>query len=787
MKTQKIFILLVGVLCVNLMFPPIGMESSSNPKFSELPNRIFRTPNINAGSYEMHTDAEWIVNDHIELMYEDIVHGTITDPSEILLTSGEPIDLMLNDLRYAYGSIEADDQFHIPIDSMNLYSTDVRDLPGVIVESEPLTEYDDTRSIELKYGGTTRTRELQGIRERYLQCPSTLNLTYRNLDLEPLSNVQSFEGMHVDILISDVYSLFVGAVFTNLEIQLIDENGTGEDIIWTQSIPWQIIEEAMLATTDHYVYIDMWVHQIPIEISFQELNVQRPGFNISTIDQIKIIGAKTGMHPNYSPFDPTLSYVALINAGIYLVDILNNATRFAANNPAGEEVGYEMSCYLPDRGETAIEVNSVYFPHQTINLTATMHMENFHSRIQPVVVDQILFGGSLQIPESRYCSSFPLTLSHQWDNGTRELFGIGRSLEVSSEDTFDLIIASGLYQNISLDYGGNPFFALTEIVLKDSVGISIPHIETYYVSPEFPSIPDDLTLHYTYVSVDGLSEQNSLIEWYCDGIIQPHLSDLLVVPNTDHQYQEEWYASITPHDGESYGPQFITDTVLIGNIPPAFIEYTFGGAAVYAIDDLQLHISYADPDGAWEDIGVTIRWYCNELYRSEFDNHFEIFSENLHEGDHWTVNASIYDRYDYGDPGSESKMIAVNTLPEFTYPLEVTIDYTDGVQTVSWQISDTTCRNPTYVFYLDGEIGDMGDWNSETGEITFNFAGLAIGDHVVALNFNDGCGANVTKTMTIRILEPNLDPSIPGFPLGFLLGFFGIALFVKKRKIQTLA
>ena len=708
----------------------------------------YRTENPLAGAeYLINTDPSLIKSGNIEVILDDVLSGTITGNPFPL---GTKIDLLFNNLTYFRSKVYDPDIFSIPISSTELYSRDIRDLPGISVNHSDLsvfTYYDD-RTADIKYDDTTRTRSLQGIKKEIFPYAGISFLEYQNLDLEQFCENESFEGIHIDLLIPDCVSIWSGATYAGMTVQFVEEIVGDDDKIWETTISGTKILESYLETTAHYVFDDMWSHQISLKIGFKELEDIMPGFNISKINNISITGIDNYIHPGFSIFDPTFANQLLVCAGIYLVDIINNVSSFSQEN-LGNSPQYNFSIYVPEGaliGDVAYASQPFYFKHQNSNISTDYLMNDRISRFNQINISFIDFDGGIRSFDTPYLIEKGYNLTAEYDNGTRFQFGIPSSNEIGESQTFDIIDNPGRYYNFFLEYSGNPFYNATKYHLKDQIELSIPILYEYNVIPENPVLNDSLVLDYVYDSIDGLPQGNPLTYWYVNDSYHPEYDNLIVIPSSETIYEDQWYAKIRPYDGITYGDNYTTNTVTINNLPPIIWNVQFNKSQAYENEILVILYQYDDPDGAWADVVVSIKWYLNETHMPEFDDANYIGSEHIIKDDIWKVEIFVADSY------MESETITRETTVLKNYPATISYEgeyeYSiiwgeSNYNTVTWRIIDQTTNNPWIYLYENDNFVYPRDYSWDGEYLDYEFD-MNSGYYNFSLIFNDGLGEEVS-------------------------------------------
>jgi hypothetical protein len=89
-----------------------------------------------------------------------------------------------------------------------------------------------------------------------------------------------------------------------------------------------------------------------------------------------------------------------------------------------------------------------------------------------------------------------------------------------------------------------------------------PTVTDASILPTLPSVASTLRLTYTFVDVDGNTDQ-SLIAWFVDGQRNPELDNSKVVAPSFLNQRQKWSAVVTPSDGQVQGELVTSNTVVV--------------------------------------------------------------------------------------------------------------------------------------------------------------------------------------------------------------------------------
>jgi hypothetical protein len=186
--------------------------------------------------------------------------------------------------------------------------------------------------------------------------------------------------------------------------------------------------------------------------------------------------------------------------------------------------------------------------------------------------------------------------------------------------------------NPSLDEGKFDEFAFMYGVTQDDVGIRLnrpPKATNLFIdSPVLPGGP--LVAHYTFQDADGQEEdvEETEINWFRNGSIVPELKNLRTVTNSDLMARradssvgliskgQEWFFTVRPSDGYSFGNLAVSHSVLISNYPPSVeklrIESSGGDPQEYlSTRPVVAKYGFVDPDQGDQSKGSVFTWYVN--------------------------------------------------------------------------------------------------------------------------------------------------------------------------------
>jgi hypothetical protein len=243
--------------------------------------------------------------------------------------------------------------------------------------------------------------------------------------------------------------------------------------------------------------------------------------------------------------------------------------------------------------------------------------------------------------------------------------------------------------NPSLSKGKFDEMAYMYGMTEDDAGIrrnTPPKATNVFVgSPALPGGP--LIANYTFVDPDGNKEDGSEINWFRNGALLPELRNLKTVTNSDLVAKradlkteliakgQEWFFTIRPSDGKSFGPLAVSSPVVVSNVPPSAenlrIESLGGDPAVYVSSrGLVAKFDLIDPD-AGDSAGTSIyTWFVNGSEAKTGSSSGLSPEESGTDGQRWLrpnnvirVEVTPADDSDFGTTISSSSITMIGTPP----------------------------------------------------------------------------------------------------------------------------
>lgn len=146
---------------------------------------------------------------------------------------------------------------------------------------------------------------------------------------------------------------------------------------------------------------------------------------------------------------------------------------------------------------------------------------------------------------------------------------------------------------------------------------SLPIASNVIISPTVPTIDDELILLYDYTDVDGDIEQETIIRWYKNGILQINLNGLISVTSEFLQIDDVWYVDVMPFDGHEYGLRISSQTVVITRDVLIVSNIRILPELPNENDILKADYSVADFNNTEH---ISIRWFVNNILKTALND-----------------------------------------------------------------------------------------------------------------------------------------------------------------------
>jgi len=195
-----------------------------------------------------------------------------------------------------------------------------------------------------------------------------------------------------------------------------------------------------------------------------------------------------------------------------------------------------------------------------------------------------------------------------------------------------------------------------------TIGNTQPVASDVSISPASPLTGDDLIGSYSYSDADGDFESGSEIRWYRNGVLQAVFNGVLTIPSSATSKGQQWYFTVRPHDGFSFGTLQTSVPVMIGSIPPVASNLSISPASPLTGDDLVGSYSYSDPDGDPES-GTEIRWYRDAQLQVAYNDMSVVSYTATSKGQQWYFTVRPHDGFSFGALQTSPTVRIGNTQP----------------------------------------------------------------------------------------------------------------------------
>lgn len=346
------------------------------------------------------------------------------------------------------------------------------------------------------------------------------------------------------------------------------------------------------------------------------------------------------------------------------------------------EDGAEIRWYMNDT------LQSAYNDTLTVPSSATLEGQQWHFTVRPF--DRFVFG-DLQTSDAVTIDNTPpaannaiITPEIPWPNddlvGSYSYSDADGDPEGESEIRWymDDVVQTGYNDVLTIPssvtvkgqhwyFTVRPYDGLSFGVLQTSNAVMItsfkPVASDLSITPVSPLTGDDLVGSYTYSDADGDPEDGTEIRWYMNGDLQAGYNDTLTVPFNATSREEQWYFTVRPSDGISFGDLQTSDPVTIGNTPPLSSDHESIPASPITGDDLTANYTYSDAENDPED-GTEIRWYMNGDLQAGYNDQKILPSSATTRGQEWYFAMRPKDGTNFGLEGASLPVVIGNTRAE---------------------------------------------------------------------------------------------------------------------------
>lgn len=186
------------------------------------------------------------------------------------------------------------------------------------------------------------------------------------------------------------------------------------------------------------------------------------------------------------------------------------------------------------------------------------------------------------------------------------------------------INSSWIFKGGTLSRGNNYF---GQIFITDQIGRisewatfgfefnSLPQASTVLISPDIPTVNDDLEVSYTYSDDSGIEGEPN-IHWFKSGIHQKHLDSAIKVDSRFLQVGDVWSVEVIPFDGFEFGNRSISPSVKISINDEISSDLKILPESPNENDILKASFDVLN----FNLDAMQIRWFINDILFSDFND-----------------------------------------------------------------------------------------------------------------------------------------------------------------------
>jgi parallel beta-helix repeat protein len=295
-----------------------------------------------------------------------------------------------------------------------------------------------------------------------------------------------------------------------------------------------------------------------------------------------------------------------------------------------------------------------------------------------------------------------------------------------------------------------------------TIGNSAPAVIDISITPQSPSTLDNIKASYQYSDDNFDTEQNTIIKWYKDGVYESEFDNLLEIEYTSTLKGQDWYFTVTPHDGNISGSTYTSLKVTVQNTPPVVLNPKIDPDTPVSSEDLNAVFDVYDPDGDTVVI-KDIEWYKNGNLELQWND--SVPYSATEKGQSWKYIIRVTDGEDDSVANESSAITIKNSAPqilEFS-PLQSYLELEESESlTFSINVDDPDDDILVIQWFLDKKIVDSD--NSYSFQTDYDSSGT----YAISVTVQDwGTGSiMVSNQWNISVINNNRKPTIqPKEPL----------------------
>jgi hypothetical protein len=199
---------------------------------------------------------------------------------------------------------------------------------------------------------------------------------------------------------------------------------------------------------------------------------------------------------------------------------------------------------------------------------------------------------------------------------------------------------AGLTANGNNQYGGDRWAtAVYQIPEAGAAANTAPVATNAILGPNGATTTSTLSLSYTYSDAENDPESGTTIQWFRDDVLLS-LTGTTVASSLTSKHQE-WYAIITPSDGQDDGANVTSNTLTIANSIPVMNPPSIAPSSPESDDALTFSATASDEDQ--DTIAYDTRWLLEGVVIAELDNSQTVPSYATRSGENWSMEVRAND------------------------------------------------------------------------------------------------------------------------------------------------
>jgi len=200
---------------------------------------------------------------------------------------------------------------------------------------------------------------------------------------------------------------------------------------------------------------------------------------------------------------------------------------------------------------------------------------------------------------------------------------------------------AGLTANGNSQNGGDRWAtAVYQIPEAGAAANTAPVATNAILGPNGATTTSALSLSYTYSDAENDPESGTTIQWFKDDVLLS-LTGTTVASSLTSKHQE-WYAIITPSDGQDDGANVTSNLLIIANSVPTMYPPSIAPSSPESADNLSFTIQTIIDDDQ-DDITIETRWLLEGAVVSDLDNSQQVPSYATRAGENWSMEVRASD------------------------------------------------------------------------------------------------------------------------------------------------